>query len=96
MSDTTDTASSDAPSAGKKRGLNSMLLPELRQVAGGLGIKTAGLRKGDLVEAIKAAQSGTGSRQQGWFGQVRRPERQGPEAGQQAVREQEGRPAGRP
>ncbi|MGA9345024.1 MAG: transcription termination factor Rho [Nocardioidaceae bacterium] len=39
-----------------------MLLPELKQLAGSLGIKgTGGMRKGALVEAISAAQSG-GSR----------------------------------
>jgi transcription termination factor Rho len=36
-----------------------MLLPELKQLAGGLGIKGAGtMRKGQLVEAIQAAQGG--------------------------------------
>ena len=35
-----------------------MLLPELKQVAGGLGIKATGMKKADLVAAIKAAQSG--------------------------------------
>ncbi len=36
-----------------------MLLPELKQVAGGLGIKGAGgMRKSQLIDAIKAAQSG--------------------------------------
>ena len=40
-------------------GLNGMLLPELKKVAGGLGIKgVGGMRKSQLVEAIKAAQSG--------------------------------------
>ena len=39
-----------------------MLLPELKQLAGTLGIKgTGALRKGQLIEAIKAAQSGGGS-----------------------------------
>ena len=64
MSETTDTspgadaaAKAPAKKAGAK-GLGSMLLPELRQLAGGLGIKTAGMRKGDLVEAIRAAQGG--------------------------------------
>ncbi|HET7387725.1 MAG TPA: transcription termination factor Rho [Nocardioidaceae bacterium] len=37
-----------------------MLLPELKAMAGGLGIKGAGgMRKSQLVEAIKAAQSGS-------------------------------------
>src|SRR5919197_5043692 len=40
-------------------GLEGMLLPELKRLAGTLGIKGAGaLRKGQLIEAIKAAQSG--------------------------------------
>jgi transcription termination factor Rho len=40
-------------------GLNAMLLSELKQLAGGLGIKGAGtMRKGQLVEAIQAAQGG--------------------------------------
>ena len=39
-----------------------MLLPELKQLAGTLGIKgTGALRKGQLIEAIKAAQTGGGS-----------------------------------
>jgi transcription termination factor Rho len=39
-----------------------MLLPELKQLAGTLGIKgTGALRKGQLIEAIKAAQSGGGA-----------------------------------
>jgi transcription termination factor Rho len=39
-----------------------MLLPELKQLAGTLGIKgTGALRKGQLIEAIKAAQAGGGS-----------------------------------
>ena len=66
----TDTTSSTppagegtAPAAGSKprraSGLSGMLLPELKQMAGGLGIKGAGaMRKSQLVDAIKAAQSG--------------------------------------
>ncbi|HEY3004066.1 MAG TPA: transcription termination factor Rho [Kribbellaceae bacterium] len=41
-------------------GLEGMLLPELKQLAGSLGIRGAGaLRKGQLIEAIKAAQGGS-------------------------------------
>ncbi len=64
MSETTDTAATtggpeQSPAKrGGAKGLGSMLLPELRQLAGGLGIKTTGMRKGDLVEAIRSAQSG--------------------------------------
>ena len=44
-------------------GLEGMLLPELKQLAGTLGIKgTGALRKGQLIEAIKAAQTGGGRR----------------------------------
>ena len=39
-------------------GLSSMLLPELRKLAGGLGIKSTGMKKAELVAAIRAAQSG--------------------------------------
>ncbi len=43
----------------KAGGLNSMLLPELKQLASSLGIKgTTGMRKSALVEAVAAAQSG--------------------------------------
>ncbi len=55
MTETTETAPA---TGGRKGGLNAMLLPELKQLAGGLGIKATGMRKGDLIEAIKAAQSG--------------------------------------
>ncbi len=60
MTETTETApaSGAAASGGRKGGLSAMLLPELKQLAGGLGIKATGMRKGDLIEAIKAAQSG--------------------------------------
>ncbi|MCF8570623.1 transcription termination factor Rho [Gordonia sp. HY002] len=38
-----------------------MLLPELRALAGGLGIKgTSGMRKGDLIDVIRAHQQGGG------------------------------------
>ncbi len=73
MTDTTATPSAaspaepagTAPVAGggtrqrRGTGLSAMLLPELKQMAGGLGIKgTGAMRKSQLVDAIKAAQSG--------------------------------------
>lgn len=63
MTETTDTSAAPeaaAGGAGKRSsgGLNSMLLPELKKVAGGLGIKATGMKKADLVAAIKAAQGG--------------------------------------
>jgi transcription termination factor Rho len=58
MTETTDTAPA---TGGRKGGLSAMLLPELKQLAGGLGIKATGMRKGDLIEAIKAAQVGSQS-----------------------------------
>ena len=60
MNQTTETApatGADASGA-RKGGLNAMLLPELKQLAGGLGIKATGMRKGALIEAIKTAQGG--------------------------------------
>ncbi|GAC1385306.1 MAG: hypothetical protein NVSMB48_22140 [Marmoricola sp.] len=52
------TSGDGAPAKGKSGGLGSMLLPELRQIAGGLGIKTSGMKKAELVSAIKTAQGG--------------------------------------
>ena len=49
------TETSSAPTSG----LSAMLLPELKKMASGLGIKgTGAMRKADLVAAIGAAQSG--------------------------------------
>jgi len=63
--DPSSAASGDATGAGsapaKKRGggLSSMLLADLKSMAGGLGIPGAGsMKKAQLVEAIKARQSG--------------------------------------
>ena len=56
MTESTDTT----PAA--KGGLSALLLPELKKVAGGLGIKATGMKKAELVSAIKAAQSGGGQR----------------------------------
>ena len=53
MTETTET-----PAGPTRGGLSSMLLPELKKVAGGLGIKSTGMKKADLIAAIKAAQSG--------------------------------------
>ena len=69
MTDTATTTLADSASSGagadtataKKRkgsGLSSMLLPELRSLAGELGISGAsGMRKGDLVAAIESRQT---------------------------------------
>ncbi|GAA1478774.1 hypothetical protein GCM10009623_32200 [Nocardioides aestuarii] len=64
----TDTIEPTGPAASepKKRsgGLNGMLIADLKAMAGGLGISGAGsMKKADLVNAIKAAQSG-GQRKQ--------------------------------
>lgn len=66
MTEATDTATAVAepastgqPASKKSGGLNSMLMADLKQLAGSLGIKgTASMRKGALVEAISSAQSG--------------------------------------
>jgi transcription termination factor Rho len=53
-----DAGGSGAAPRGRKAGLSAMLLPELKELAGGLGIKSAGLKKAELVAAIKASQGG--------------------------------------
>jgi len=69
LSDTTDTTSdvsqvADDASTGRRRrssgsGLSAKLLPELQAMAAGLGITGTGrMRKGELIAAITAAQSG--------------------------------------
>ncbi|HLY34722.1 MAG TPA: transcription termination factor Rho, partial [Jatrophihabitantaceae bacterium] len=42
----------------KKTSLSTMLLPELQQLAGGMGIDTTKMKKSDLVAAIQTAQGG--------------------------------------
>ncbi|MDT4892065.1 MAG: transcription termination factor Rho [Pseudonocardiales bacterium] len=42
----------------KKGSLSSMLLPELQQLAAGMGISTTKMKKSDLVAAIQTARSG--------------------------------------
>jgi transcription termination factor Rho len=55
-----------APKRRSGTGLSGMLLPELKQMAAGLGIKgIGGMRKSQLIDAIKAAQSGGQSGQSG-------------------------------
>ena len=57
----TDTLNPTTAAGSRSRGIESMLLPELKALASQMGIKGAsGLRKGALVEAIKAA-GGTGA-----------------------------------
>ena len=81
------TESAEAPVAGgaKRRaaGLSGMLLPELKQMAGGLGIKGAGgMRKSQLIDAIKAAQSGnqSGNKSGGQSGNQSDTQQAAPEA----------------
>ena len=42
----------------KGTGLDAMVLPELKQLAQSLGVKSGGMRKSQLIDAIRAAQSG--------------------------------------
>ncbi|HEX3335303.1 MAG TPA: transcription termination factor Rho [Jatrophihabitans sp.] len=51
--------------AAKRGSLSTMLLPELQQVASGLGISTTKMKKSDLVAAIQAARSANGSAPKG-------------------------------
>jgi transcription termination factor Rho len=60
----TETTQRTSANGGTKRraGLTGMVLAELRELAGQLGITgTAGMRKGDLIAAIKERQSGGSS-----------------------------------
>ncbi|MFC4856724.1 transcription termination factor Rho [Actinophytocola glycyrrhizae] len=60
-----DTTQRTSANGGTKRraGLTGMVLAELRELAGQLGITgTAGMRKGDLIAAIKERQSGGSSK----------------------------------
>ena len=60
-----NTTTADEQSGGRKRkgsGLDSMVLPELKQLASSLGLRgTGGMRKGQLIEAIRSAQNGSGA-----------------------------------
>ncbi|WP_232827650.1 transcription termination factor Rho [Jiangella endophytica] len=54
-----DATAAKRPARRRAAGLEGMVLAELQQLAAGLGLKGTGrMRKGELVEAIKAAQSG--------------------------------------
>jgi transcription termination factor Rho len=56
---TDESANGSGGARRRSGGLSSKLLPELQQLAGDLGISGAAkLRKGQLIEAIQAAQSG--------------------------------------
>ena len=60
MTDTPDSPAEASAPAPKKRagGLNSMLLADLKAMAGGMGIAGAGsMKKAQIVEAIKSAQA---------------------------------------
>ena len=56
MTETAETTSApQAPTVKKTGGLSSKLLPELKEIAGGLGIKGAtSMKKAQLVDAIRA------------------------------------------
>ena len=65
MTDTAEVTSAapDEAGAGRKRrgsGLDSMVLPELKQLASTLGLKgTGAMRKSQLIDAIQSAQNGS-------------------------------------
>jgi len=59
VTDTIEATDAATPRKRAGSGIEAMLLPELKQLASSLGIKGASaLRKGALVDAIKAAQDG--------------------------------------
>ena len=62
---TTSDTTGGSTAGAAKGGLSGMVLPDLKALAGRLGIKgTSGMRKGDLVAAIAAHQAGTRPAQQ--------------------------------
>jgi transcription termination factor Rho len=82
----TDQATSARPAA-KRGSLSAMLLPELQQVASGLGISTTKKKKSDLVAAIQAARgdSASGPSTAAASSTTQRPARRGASAPQQAA-----------
>jgi transcription termination factor Rho len=71
----TETTAADKAATTRRRGdgLSAMLLPELKTLAGQLGISGAsGMRKGDLVAAIEAHQKNVGGARDGGAGRSRR------------------------
>ena len=59
----TVTTDSPEPSGATGASLSTMVLPELRELAGRVGVKgTSGMRKSDLIAAIREHQSGGASR----------------------------------
>src|SRR5690348_3191233 len=67
----------------KGAGLESLVLPELKQIASQLGLKgTAGMRKGQLIEAIQSAQSGSAGANAGQATRRGRPSKAEPASNQ--------------
>ena len=56
--DSTDTSAASGSERRRRGGVSGMVLAELRDLAGSLGVDTAGLRRGDLIAEIKKRQSG--------------------------------------
>ncbi|ASU77790.1 transcription termination factor Rho [Actinopolyspora erythraea] len=82
--------------ARRRGGLSGMVLAELRQLAGELGIDTTGLRKGDLIAAIKERQGGAAAPRQADSG-TRQPtldQQAAPEDSGQETKSQESRGRG--
>ena len=62
IAEVTSAAPSEAGAGRKRRGsgLDSMVLPELKQLASTLGLKgTGAMRKSQLIDAIQSAQNGS-------------------------------------
>ena len=84
-----DSASDTAGAKRRGTGLNGMVLAELQQMAAGLGISgTARMRKGQLVEAITAAQAGGSARSDAPPAQDREQDRETRDQGRGQGREQ--------
>lgn len=88
MTETIQSPDAAATSAAPKKrsgGLNGMLLADLKAMAGGMGIAGAsGMKKAQLVEAIKAAQSERGQSQKAQAQKAQPQAEQAPKAEPQA------------
>ena len=88
MTETTEApgeGTASAAPAKKRGGLNSMLLADLKAMANGMGIAGAGgMRKAQLIEAIKGAQTQQAGGRSGNGEAPQRDDRSGQQSGQQS------------
>jgi transcription termination factor Rho len=82
------------PAKKKPGGLGSMLLPELKQLASSLGIATTGLRKSQIVDAIRANRAGESASRGNTSADVRTDENRPAQHAKASTRPADGRERG--